>query len=161
MNDQENTGVATSELEVIRIRPERAGPILGGGKLLSALDLFAQLKALAGRLNVEVDRLMEIMPALGVASAADYHTVDGMRTGLGAILTVADVLLIDAKTKAGLEELLDSSLISLAVWAYNKLSGFEPDRETLLAIEALSVPDLGKWLPLLLQIFELIRALKG
>lgn len=147
--------------EVIKLRPGNGGGLLGGGKLLDALDVFGRIKEIAAELNIEISRLGEIMPAISKAVSADYHTEQGMRDGLWAILTVADVLALDESTVSSVKEILDSNLLSLAVWLYNKITGYEPEVQPILHVEALSVPDLGKWLPIIMQIIELIRSLKG
>lgn len=146
--------------EPLRLRPEN--PIFGGGRLqglFSALDLFGKIKEYAASLNIEVSRLVEIMPAIDRIRESDWHTLEGMRAGLSAALTIADVLALDEATVSAIQETIDGASLNVLLWLFNKLTGYQPAVEQLLDVEALSLPDLSKLAPILQLIFTLLELL--
>lgn len=144
--------------ESLRLRPDDR--LLGNGNLLNFLG---QVKDLMGKFNVEVTRLPQILGLISTVTNADYHTVDGARKGLSALVDIADILVLEGDTVKKLNELLsENGPLSLAVWLLNTLTGYKPQENAdvlpIVSFEELTVPSLTQWLPFILQLIDLLRS---
>jgi hypothetical protein len=144
----------------IRLRPAAEDRLLGGGNILNFL---AQVKALLAKFDVEISRLPEILSLVSTVTSANYHTVEGARVGLSAVVDIADILVLEDQMVKDLNELLsENGPLSLAVWLLNTLTGYkapEGDADVLpiVSFDDLTPEALTRWLPLILQLLEVLR----
>jgi hypothetical protein len=145
----------------IRLRPAAEDRLLGGGNLL---NLLGQIKALIGAFNVEVSRLREILPLYEKVVDSDYSTVVGMRQGLTAVLEIADILVLEDQTVTTIRGLLESdTALGIVVWLYVTATGHkESDPDVLPLMDPSELlGSFQKWLPLVLQLIEFLKLLRG
>jgi hypothetical protein len=100
---------------------------------------------------------------VSTVTSANYHTVEGARVGLSAVVDIADILVLEDQMVKDLNELLsENGPLSLAVWLLNTLTGYkapEGDADVLpiVSFDDLTPEALTRWLPLILQLLEVLR----
>lgn len=132
------------------------------------LNFLGQIKDLLAKFNVDLSRLKEVLPLFQSVVEADYHDVDGMRAGLNAIVDIADIIALDNETVLKIKGLVAvDGPIELAVWVYNKLTGYETHsfgEQPLVVggklVESVALPDLSEILPIILWLMQLLQLIK-
>lgn len=133
------------------------------------LDFLAQVKEILTKFNVDLARLKDILPLLQTVVSEDHHSVDGMKATVEALIDLADIVVLDDHTVVSLRSLLENeTLLTFAVWTYNKLTNYQPegfgDQPLVVGgqlVQAIPLPDLQTILPIILWIIELIKKLQG
>ncbi len=133
-------------------------PAVGLGGILNILGV---LKELVARYDVDWNRIPELFTHINTLRTVDYHTVEGLRSAVHAVVELADIFVLSTETADALKSALaNDSLLSLLV---NLVNLIDPPAEgqKLNLIEPISVADLAGWLPIILQVLDIIRKLRG